>query len=58
MKLIIFIFPFLFVRNWHSGELELSRPRVIMFLGMVTFIILGLIIAGVLQSPIEYTRPA
>ncbi len=56
MKLIIFIFPFLFVRNWHTGKLELSRPRVALFSAMLALVILGLLIAGILQSPVEYTR--
>lgn len=55
MKLIIFIFPFLFVRNWHTGELELSRPRVVLFGAMLALIIFGLVIAGILQSPVIYT---
>jgi len=58
MKLIIFIFPFLFVRNWHTGELELSPPRVALFTAMLALIVIGLVIAGILQSPVTYIRTA
>lgn len=51
-----FVFSFLYTRNWHTGELELSRPRVALFSGMVFLILLGIIIAALLQMPVEYTR--
>ncbi len=56
MKIIQFVFSFLFVRNWHSGQLELSRPRLFLFSGMLLIIILGIGIAAILQAPVVYTR--
>lgn len=56
MKVLEFIFSFLFVRNWHSGQMELSRPRVILFAGMLCIILLGVTIASILQVPVTYTR--
>lgn len=56
MKFITFMFSFLFVRNWHTGQLELSHPRVALFLGMVGLVLLGLLLTVFLQTSIEYTR--
>lgn len=49
-----FVFSFLYTRNWHTGELELSRPRVALFAGMLFLVFLGVIIAYFLQAPVEY----
>ncbi len=54
--LLRFIFSFLYVRNWYTGELELSRPRVVLFSAMAFIILLGVLLALLLQSPITYTR--
>ena len=54
MKIIQFVFSFLYERNWHSGERELSRPRVALFSAMIFLILLGLLIVSILQTPIEY----
>lgn len=56
MKLVKFLFPFLFVRNWHSGEEELSRPRVVAFGAAVGFLVLGLIAVAILQMPVAYVQ--
>jgi len=50
-----FIFPFLYSRNWHTGNLELSHPRVALFSAMLFIIFLGVLMASILQSPIVYT---
>lgn len=55
MKIIEFIFSFLFVRNWHTGQMELSRPRVMLFGGMLSLVLLSLIIVSLLNAPIVYT---
>lgn len=55
MQVLQFVFSFLYVRNWYSGEMELSRPRVILFAGMLFIILLGVAIASVLQTPVTYT---
>ena len=54
-KLLRFIFPFLYARNWHTGQLEVSIPRLALFCGGVALILLGLIIAYVLQLPVQYS---
>ncbi len=54
MKFIQFIFGFLFERNWHTGDLELSRPRVALFSAMLFLILLGIFIVSILQAPVEY----
>ena len=50
-----FVFSFLYVRNWHSGQLELSRPRVALFSAGLFLVVLALVIISVLQSPVVYS---
>jgi hypothetical protein len=57
MTLLRFIFPFLFVRNWHDGTWELSKIRCVFFCGMIAFIVLGVIVASILHMPVVYTAP-
>jgi len=54
MSFFQFVFSFLFSRNWHSGELELSRPRVALFSAALFLILLGLVMASILQAPVTY----
>jgi hypothetical protein len=56
MKLVRFVFPFLFVRNWHDGLWELSRARAIIFGAVVVLVILSVLIAYMLQTPVVYTK--
>ncbi len=53
-KIIEFLFPFLFERNWHTGEHEYVRERVVLFCGAVAFILIGLLIVAFLQAPVLY----
>ncbi len=55
MQLFQFLFPFLYTRDWHSGRKELSRPRVVLFVGMISLIIIALLIAYFLQAPVTYS---
>lgn len=48
-----FVFSFLYVRNWHSGERELSRPRVVLFCTGVFLFLLAITIISMLQAPLE-----
>ena len=54
MRILPFIFQFLYTRNWYTGEMELSRPRLFLFLGGVFLISLGILIVAFLQAPVEY----
>lgn len=49
-----FVFSFLYARNWYTGKLELSRPRVALFSAMLFLIFLGIVIVSMLQAPINY----
>ena len=49
-----FVFPFLYTRNWYTGKLELSRPRVALFSAMLFIILLGVLMASILQTPVSY----
>ena len=54
MRFLRALAPFLFVRNWYSGEWELSHHRLMLF---VAFIVLFGVATGVviyLQAPVEY----
>lgn len=57
MRIIRFILPFLFVRNWYDGSWEFSRARLILVSMGLFFIVLGIIIAAMLQSPEVYISP-
>jgi len=48
-----FTFQFLYTRNWHTGEKELSRSRVALFGGGVFLILLALLLISLLQTPVE-----
>ncbi len=52
-----FVFSFLYARNWHSGHMELSRPRVTLFCAGLFLLCLSLTIIAILQAPVEYIRP-
>ncbi len=49
-----FVFSFLFVRNWHTGEKELSRPRVALFAAGIFLVLLSLSLISFLQTPTVY----
>jgi hypothetical protein len=49
-----FIFSFLYIRNWHSGQMELSRPRIALFASAIFLLILAITLITFLQTPIEY----
>lgn len=49
-----FIFSFLYTRDWYSGKKELSLPRVSLFCAMLFIVLLGIVIASVLQAPVVY----
>jgi hypothetical protein len=54
MKFIQYFFSFLYERNWHTGERELSRPKVALFSAMLFLLLLGLLIVSILQAPVTY----
>ncbi len=55
MNIVRFILPFLFVRNWHDGSWEVSSARLILTLLGCTILIVGIVVAYILQSPVVYT---
>ena len=56
-RFLPFVFSFLYTRNWYTGEMELSRPRLILFAAGVFLILLGVLIVAFLQSPVTYNAP-
>lgn len=53
-KIARFVFPFLFVRNWHDGSWELSPIRMALFGGLFTLIVCGFAVVYLLQAPVIY----
>lgn len=51
-----FAFSFLYVRNWHTGKMELSRQRLAVFCAAVFLVLLALTLISILQAPAEFTR--
>ncbi len=58
MRILKFIAPFLFARNWYTGERELSRTRIWLFVGFLVLFGIGTVIIIVLNAPVEYAAPA
>lgn len=54
MRFFQFVFSFLFARNWYTGEMELSLPRIALFSCMLFLILLGIVMASILQAPATY----
>ena len=54
MNFFKFAFSFLYVRNWHTGERELSRSRITLFCAGLFLILLALTMISFLQAPVEY----
>lgn len=52
-----FIFGWFFVRNWHTGEHELSRPRVALAAAAVFLLLLAFLMIAILDAPAEYIAP-
>lgn len=50
-----FIFSFLYTRNWVTGQMELSRSRLFIFVAMTLLITLIVILAIIMQLPVAYT---
>lgn len=54
MSFFRFVFSFLYIRNWHTGKMELSRPRLIVFGAFLLLILVAMLMIAFLQIPIEY----
>ncbi len=55
MKFWQFIFFFLYVRNWNTGQHEISRERLtVLFVGLF-LLFLGLFLVTIMQKPVTYT---
>ncbi len=54
MNFFQFVFSFLYVRNWHTGQYELSRSRVALFCMGLFLLMLAALLAMVMQAPVVY----
>jgi hypothetical protein len=55
MSFIKYIFGFLYERNWHTGERQISYTRLSLFSALVFLIVLGLFLVWLMQLPVEYS---
>ena len=56
MNFIQYVFRFLYVRNWHTGQRELSRRRLYWCIGIgVAFLLAGLLVY-LAQLPVVYEQ--
>jgi hypothetical protein len=49
-----FVFSFLYIRNWHTGARELSRPRVALLAAGLFLVVIALMLISILQAPLVY----
>ncbi len=54
MSFLRFIFSFLYTRNWHTGEMEISRARLYVFLAALFLFMVATVMIMILQKPIVY----
>jgi hypothetical protein len=52
-----FLFFFLYVRNWHTGQRELSRTRVVAFLLVLSTVVVFFTVVAFVQTPFVYEAP-
>lgn len=55
MRILRFVFPFLFVRNWYDGSFEFSKARCVIFCASLALLLIGAVIAYMLQAPVLYS---
>lgn len=48
-----FAFGFLYTRNWHTGQKELSQSRLFIFGGIAFVLVVSLVVISFLQAPLE-----
>ena len=56
MSFFRYITSFLYERNWHTGQRELSKPRVVALLMLLFVLILATLIILFLQAPVTAER--
>lgn len=52
-----YVFSFLYVRNWYTGQRELSRPRTMVFIGFLILLAGAIIAIAILHTPQEIYLP-
>ena len=57
MRFFRVLLPFLFVRNWYTGEWEFSRTRMGIFVALLILFGAGIVTIIELQAPVEYAAP-
>jgi hypothetical protein len=48
-----FAFSFLYTRNWHTGQKELSHSRLVILACTASFVVIAVVLISFLQAPIE-----
>jgi len=50
------ILPFLYIRNWYSGQFELSIPRVVILGSILFLLVIFFTVAYALGKPLIYSK--
>jgi hypothetical protein len=54
MSFFQFVFSFLYTRNWHTGNKELSTPRLLLLIAALLLFAIATGMIVFLQTPIVY----
>ncbi len=57
MSFFRFVFSFLYTRNWHTGQMEMSTPRLMVLLAALFLFVIATAMIVFLKTPIEYYAP-
>ncbi len=56
MSFFRFVFSFLYTRNWHTGQMELSTPRLWVLIAALVLFAIATGMIAYLQTPITYHK--
>lgn len=57
MSFLRFVFSFLYTRNWHTGQMEISTPRLMVLIAALVLFAVATGMIAYLQTPIVYHAP-
>lgn len=57
MSFFRFVFSFLYTRDWHTGRMEISTPRLMVLIAALVLFAVATGMIAYLQTPIVYHAP-
>lgn len=51
------VLPFLYIRNWYTGQFEFSRTRTFVYATCVSIVIVLVLLVWWLGQPVVYVQP-